>query len=99
MPTCSTGSWRWWWNPRSRPADRLRRDDAGVPHDGIVIPAETTGKYKTGAQIIAVISLVLNYHLETIWMSELGIIALWVAMLLGVYSAVQYFARYWKKLN
>jgi len=67
--------------------------------DGIVIPAETTGKYKTGAQIIAVISLVLNYHLETIWMSELGIVALWIAMLLGVYSAVQYFARYWKKLN
>jgi len=29
--------------------------------DGIIIPAETVGKYKVGAQITAVLSLLLDY--------------------------------------
>ena len=67
--------------------------------EGIVIPAETIGKYKTGAQITAVLTLVLDYHMETGWMSDLGQVALWVAMILAVYSAVQYFMSYWKQIG
>ena len=67
--------------------------------EGIVIPAETIGKYKTGAQITAVLTLVLDYHMETGWMSDLGQVALWLAMILAVYSAVQYFMSYWKQLK
>ncbi len=67
--------------------------------DGIVIPAETTGKYKLGAQIAAVPLLLLDYHLETEWMAILGNAALWIAMILGIYSGIQYFRTYWQKLN
>jgi len=67
--------------------------------DGIIIPAETVGKYKVGAQITAVLSLLLDFAFIRDWMKYLGKYALWVAMILSVYSALQYFRTYWKKLN
>lgn len=67
--------------------------------EGIVIPAETVGKYKVGAQITAVLSLLLDYYLDRGWMTDLGRIALWIAMILAVYSAVQYFMKYWNQLD
>ena len=67
--------------------------------DGIIIPAETVGKYKVGAQITAVLSLLLDYYLTRGWLRDLGAVALWVAMILAVYSALQYFRTYWKKLS
>ena len=67
--------------------------------DGIIIPAETVGKYKVGAQITAVLSLLLDFAFTRDWMKYLGKYALWVAMILSVYSALQYFRTYWKKLN
>jgi CDP-diacylglycerol--glycerol-3-phosphate 3-phosphatidyltransferase len=67
--------------------------------DGIIIPAETVGKYKVGAQITAVLSLLLDYAYATDWMKYLGKYALWTAMILSVYSALQYFRTYWKELN
>ena len=67
--------------------------------EGIIIPAETVGKYKVGAQITAVLSLLLDYYLTREWLRDVGSLALWVAMILSVYSAVQYFRTYWKKLN
>ena len=67
--------------------------------DGIVIPAETVGKYKVGAQITAVLSLLLDYYLMQDWLRKLGEYALWVAMLLSVYSAVMYFRTYWRRLH
>lgn len=67
--------------------------------DGIVIPAETVGKYKVGAQIAAVLSLILDYHLGTGWLTKTGIVIIWIAMVLAVYSGVQYFARYGKRLR
>jgi CDP-diacylglycerol--glycerol-3-phosphate 3-phosphatidyltransferase len=67
--------------------------------EGIIIPAETAGKYKVGAQITAVLSLLLDYYLDREWLRDLGSFALWIAMLLSVYSAVSYFRTYWKKLS
>ena len=67
--------------------------------EGIVIPAETVGKYKVGAQITAVVSLLLDYYLDNGWLTDLGRIALWIAVVLAVYSAVQYFLRYWNQLD
>lgn len=67
--------------------------------EGIIIPAETVGKYKVGAQITAVLSLLLDYYLTKEWLRDLGSYALWIAMVLSVYSAVQYFMTYWKQLN
>jgi CDP-diacylglycerol--glycerol-3-phosphate 3-phosphatidyltransferase len=67
--------------------------------DGIIIPAETSGKFKVGAQITAVLSLLLDYYMTRDWMRTLGIYALWVAMFLSLYSALYYFKTYWLKLN
>ncbi len=67
--------------------------------EGIVIPAENVGKYKVGAQITAVLSLLLDYYLDKGWLTDIGRVALWVAMILAVYSAVQYFRKYWNQLN
>lgn len=67
--------------------------------EGIIIPAETTGKYKTGTQIIAILSFVLDYHMETSWLTTLGWITLIIAVILSAYSAVQYFMQFWKKLK
>ena len=67
--------------------------------DGIVIPAETVGKYKVGAQITAVLSLLLDYYLDKGWLTDLGRIALWIAIILAVYSAIQYFMKYWNQLD
>jgi CDP-diacylglycerol--glycerol-3-phosphate 3-phosphatidyltransferase len=67
--------------------------------EGIVIPAETTGKYKTGTQIIAILSFVLDYHMETVWLAKLGLISLVLAVILSAYSAIQYFMQFWKKLK
>ncbi len=67
--------------------------------EGIVIPAETTGKYKTGTQIVAILSFVLDYHMETSWLTTLGWTALVIAVILSAYSAIQYFMQFWKKLK
>ncbi len=67
--------------------------------DGIVIPAERLGKYKVGAQITTVLALLSYRYWDQEWMKLLGILALWVAMILAVYSAIQYFRNYGKKLS
>ncbi len=67
--------------------------------EGIIIPAETVGKYKVGFQITAVLCLLLDYYLTHEWLRDVGTVALWTAMILSVYSAVRYFMRYWGQLN
>ncbi len=68
--------------------------------DGIVIPAESVGKYKVGAQITAVLSLLLDFYFtDKEWLRDLGTYALWIAMILAAYSAVQYFRTYWNQLD
>lgn len=67
--------------------------------DGVIIPAENMGKYKVGAQITAILSFVLNYYLRAEWANHLGWIALRMAMLLSLYSGVQYALNYWKRVE
>lgn len=67
--------------------------------EGTVIPAETAGKYKVGTQIAAVLLLLFGCYLDLGWMANLGRISLWAAMILAVYSAVQYFKAYWGRMN
>jgi CDP-diacylglycerol--glycerol-3-phosphate 3-phosphatidyltransferase len=67
--------------------------------EGIVIAAENMGKWKVGAQITAVLCLVLDYHLGTDWISDVGRIAIFVAMVLAVISGLQYIRDYWKKVE
>jgi CDP-diacylglycerol---glycerol-3-phosphate 3-phosphatidyltransferase len=65
--------------------------------ENIIIPAETAGKYKVGAQITAVLALLLDYIMAKEWLRNLGTVALWIAMFLAIYSAIYYFHAFWKK--
>jgi CDP-diacylglycerol---glycerol-3-phosphate 3-phosphatidyltransferase len=65
--------------------------------EGIVIAAENMGKWKVGAQITAVLCLVLDYHLGTDWISDVGRIAIFIAMILAVVSGMRYIIDYWKR--
>jgi CDP-diacylglycerol--glycerol-3-phosphate 3-phosphatidyltransferase len=67
--------------------------------EGVIIPAETTGKYKVGAQIAAVLFLLLYEYFDKEWMRDLGWYALMAALLLAIYSAVGYFVKYWGQLD
>ena len=73
----------------------------------IVIPAEMGGKIKVTAQISAILVLLFNrspffsemldrvFHVSNLY--DLGIVLLWIAMILGIVSGVQYFIIFRKR--
>jgi len=67
----------------------------------IVIPAETGGKLKTGAQITSILCLILvgtvfdNLPFD---LYDIGITFIWVALILSVVSGVQYTVSFWQKV-
>jgi len=67
----------------------------------IVIPAETGGKLKTGAQITAILCLILvgtvfdNLPFD---LYDIGITFIWIALILSVVSGVQYTVSFWQKV-
>ncbi len=67
----------------------------------IVIPAEAGGKLKTGAQITAVLCLILVGsvfdHLP-LDLYDIGQIVIWASLVLAVVSGVQYTVSFWKKV-
>lgn len=76
----------------------------------IVIAAEMGGKLKTGAQITAIICLMLAGpdagpmqvivdFLSSIYLDlyDVGTVALWISVVLAVVSGVQYNVMFWKK--
>lgn len=74
--------------------------------EGIVIDASPLGKYKTIFQMIALVALLLHY--EYYWffgvqfdflyasMHNVGIVIFYIALLLTVWSGVDYFAKFFK---
>lgn len=74
----------------------------------IVIPAEMGGKVKVTAQISAILVLLFNmspffsemldrvFHFSDMY--AIGIVLLWIAMILGIVSGVQYFIIFSKRL-
>lgn len=64
----------------------------------IVIPAEMGGKLKVTAQISSIIILLVDKTFVFADFYALGITLLWVSMILGVTSGVQYFILFWKRI-
>jgi CDP-diacylglycerol--glycerol-3-phosphate 3-phosphatidyltransferase len=64
----------------------------------IVIPAEMGGKIKVVAQISSILALLLDHSLIDIDLYSVGITLLWIAMILGVISGVQYFILFRKRI-
>lgn len=65
-----------------------------IAENGQDLSASSLGKYKTGFQIAAIIPLMINFSYLTIDFHKIGIIFLWVALTLTVWSGAAYFIRY-----
>jgi len=67
---------------------------------GVVIPASQWGKLKTVSQVVAIALLILTNELER-WLryGNLGKAALWVVMILAVYSMYQYSVNFMKRVG
>jgi CDP-diacylglycerol--glycerol-3-phosphate 3-phosphatidyltransferase len=60
---------------------------------GVAIPASPLGKFKMASQVVAILLLILGReHLHQFFV--LGKIALWVAVLTAVASAIDYYRRF-----
>lgn len=58
--------------------------------EGVVLAAEELGKYKMIFQVFAVHGLLLHYPFAGVDFHTAGMYFLWIAMLMGVWSAVEY---------
>ena len=58
------------------------------------LSASSLGKYKTGFQMAAIIPLMIHYSYLTIRFHAIGIIFLWGALILTVWSGADYFIRF-----
>ncbi len=63
---------------------------------GVVIDASGLGKAKTILQISALVCLLLHFVHLGINFHELGKVLLWVALILTVWSGVDYFVRFYR---
>ncbi len=73
--------------------DGLRNIASSV---GLVISASKLGKQKTLSQIIAVSSLIIHYPLFGIDAHLVGIVILYFALILTIWSGVNYFVKFYK---
>jgi CDP-diacylglycerol--glycerol-3-phosphate 3-phosphatidyltransferase len=62
--------------------------------NGKDVSASELGKYKTGFQIAAIIPLLFHYQYFTIDFHAIGMVFLWGALVLTVWSGVDYFVRF-----
>lgn len=67
---------------------------------GVVIAASPWGKYKMVSQVVAITLLILTNTLER-WVrfGNLGKAALWIVMILAIYSMLQYFRNFVKSVG
>jgi CDP-diacylglycerol--glycerol-3-phosphate 3-phosphatidyltransferase len=65
----------------------------------MVIPAEMGGKIKTTAQFTSLLILLIDRSIVGLDLYNLGYYLLWLAMLVGIASGIQYFALFWKRLT
>jgi CDP-diacylglycerol---glycerol-3-phosphate 3-phosphatidyltransferase len=64
-----------------------------IADKGQDISASSLGKYKTGFQIAAIIPLLIHFQYLTIDFHAIGIIFLWLALILTVWSGADYFIK------
>lgn len=65
--------------------------------EGLFIQASRLGKQKTLAQIIAVTALLIHYPVFGVDAHRVGIIVLYVAFVLTIYSGTNYFIQFYKR--
>lgn len=66
--------------------------------EGIVIGASKLGKQKTIAQGFAVTALIIHYPFLGADAHAVGMIMLYIALFLTIYSGIEYFARFYREV-
>ena len=67
--------------------------------EGIYIQASILGKQKTVAQIVAVTALMIHYSIFGVNAHAVGMVILYVALFLTVYSGVDYFIKLYNSVG
>jgi len=67
--------------------------------EGVVIAASGLGKYKTTLQIAAVTSLLIHYPLFGVDFHAVGMVFLWIALFLTLWSGIDYFTRFLREVT
>lgn len=65
---------------------------------GITIGASAWGKYKTASQVVAIVLLILGYEYLGKW-NVAGDVAIWVVVVLAIFSAADYFLKFSRRLG
>ncbi len=65
--------------------------------DGIVIESSKMGKYKTFSQISAIIGLLLHYPFLGINWHSVGAVLLWIALIMTLWSGIEYLQGFIRK--
>jgi CDP-diacylglycerol--glycerol-3-phosphate 3-phosphatidyltransferase len=68
--------------------------------EGIVLSAETTGKYKMTAQVLAILFLIMAESVDPTWnFYTIGNALLYSALMLGLISGTQYLVTFWREIS
>jgi len=65
--------------------------------EGYTIEASDLGKTKMVVQVVAVSLLLAGAHSPVVW--RLGLVAVWLVVLFAVWSAVDYFRKFWRQVD
>jgi CDP-diacylglycerol--glycerol-3-phosphate 3-phosphatidyltransferase len=65
---------------------------------GVTIGASVWGKYKTVSQVLAIVLLIFGFQYLGKW-DLVGDVAIWVVVALAILSAVDYFAKFSRRLG
>jgi len=67
-----------------------------IAENGQDVAASNLGKYKTGFQIAAIIPLLMHYPFLGINLHAIGMVFLWGALVMTVWSGLDYFIHFWR---
>jgi len=83
---------------------------AVAAEEGIIIPASTLAKYKTIYQAAAVTGLIFHYRTGEllgvgvpapldVWFGGVGLVLLYAAAFISLWSGLDYLVRFWRQLR
>jgi CDP-diacylglycerol---glycerol-3-phosphate 3-phosphatidyltransferase len=65
--------------------------------EGFTIDASELGKIKMAMQVVAIALIILRNQFS--WLSSLSTAALWLVVIFALVSAIDYFRKFWKKVD
>jgi len=65
--------------------------------EGFAIDASELGKIKMFLQVVSITLIILSHRF--LWLNSLGKLALWLVVVFSLVSAVDYFRKFWRKVD